>query len=38
MENKQEDDDDSLQESYEIGDQWVNGKLLIGEVNADDEE
>jgi len=38
MENKQEDDDDSSQESYEIGDQWVNGKLMIGEVNTDDEE
>jgi len=38
MKNKQEDEDDSSQESYEIGDQWVDGKLVIGEVDTDDEE
>ena len=38
MKNKQDDDDYSSQDSYEIGDQWVNGKLMIGEVDTDDEE
>ena len=31
------DDDDSSQKSFEIGDQWVNGQRIEGEVDTDDE-